>query len=952
VTMIYHRQTARSVAAALGTLALLVSCVAEDVESPESTELPLKSGDHVDGSILTAFLSCVEPAEAGHVRAHFGYENDTGRPLFVPVGWLNAFSRWPLYRSQPTLFKPGRHERAFSIAVASLERPLTWRLGASRAILSKTSPLCRAPFAGITSAVAGSDRRIALAWTPVTDSSGEVFYDICISTRSGRCIDDFSVSQSTSSGASMWNVAGLEPDTQYYFVVRSRVNGTPDTNTIEVGARTGRRNPLTAGYNHTCVSLSDGSTECWGDSSAGQLGNGNVAHMTGEHVEVSGLLQPVALTAGAAHTCALLLDATVTCWGSNSYGQLGNGTLENRYAPSAVPGLNNVIELAAGRFHTCAVRTDGTVWCWGVNFDGQLGDGSTARRSTPTLVPNLEHAVAIAAAPRHTCALLADGSARCWGDNSAGQIGDGTQDTALLPRPVVGLERAVVLSAGGSATCSLAGDGTVSCWGDSYGEQALVTSPSIVPDLSGVVGLALSDQQALALKADGSVVWWGATQVGRLDDSPTFVRSATPVLVTGIENATALIAGYLHACAASSEGSIQCWGNNDYGQIGDGTYWYVRPDPTTVACLFDQTVCANECVMLSNDASNCGNCGVACPGGIECSDGRCCPIGTELCGGTCLSVHNDPNNCGSCGYRCPPDATCSNGYCQCPQGTLVCGLTCIDVSSDAQNCGTCGHACPSGIMCAGGRCACPDGTQECGAACLDLHNDPQHCGACDSACPVGVSCSGGQCQCPQGTTQCGSVACADLSSDPMNCGSCGRGCPTGIACVGGQCACPLGKTACGSVCLDLSNDIHHCGGCDFDCAKTPEFGYGTFTPPDDYCQAGRCACPPGTSLGKRPGGTRYYCLDFKNDPYNCGTVGNVCPLGACANGACVCPSCPPGAFCGAVSGNCECSYYPYRADPVTGCCGQGCPSGSKCGFGGCICENSGQVIPPDGRCSQ
>jgi alpha-tubulin suppressor-like RCC1 family protein len=174
------------------------------------------------------------------------------------------------------------------------------------------------------------------------------------------------------------------------------------------------------------------------------------------------------LGAGWAHTCALLSDGSVRCWGSNYDSQLGDGTATYSSTPVTVLDLGGTgVAIATGSSHMSALLADGSVRCWGDNYHSQIGDGTTTDRSTPVLVSNLGGtAVAIAAGDRHTCALLSDGPVRCWGGNGVGQLGDGTTTSRSTPVSVSSLGgTAVAIAAGSFHTCALLSDGSVQCWG-------------------------------------------------------------------------------------------------------------------------------------------------------------------------------------------------------------------------------------------------------------------------------------------------------------------------------------------------------------------------------------------------------------------------------------------------------------------------------------------------------
>jgi alpha-tubulin suppressor-like RCC1 family protein len=187
--------------------------------------------------------------------------------------------------------------------------------------------------------------------------------------------------------------------------------------------------------------MASGAARCWGNSEYGQLGHsGRPSRFFDSPVPVSGLTDVAQITAGCFHTCALLGDETLSCWGRNHEGQLGDATMTDRRAPVPVSGLTGVMAVSAGGLHTCA-HVAGIATCWGYNGQGQIGDGTTGNQSSPVVVTGLTGVEAVETGGGdglgHTCARLSDGTARCWGRNASGELGDGTTTQRTTPVPVV-----------------------------------------------------------------------------------------------------------------------------------------------------------------------------------------------------------------------------------------------------------------------------------------------------------------------------------------------------------------------------------------------------------------------------------------------------------------------------------------------------------------------------------
>jgi alpha-tubulin suppressor-like RCC1 family protein/alpha-beta hydrolase superfamily lysophospholipase len=341
--------------------------------------------------------------------------------------------------------------------------------------------------------------------------------------------------------------------------------------------------------NFTCALLTGGGIQCWGSNAGGQLGRGT-ADVLSLPVRTlwTTLNRATAVASGATHTCVLWDAGSVKCWGSNASGQLGNGTTKSSNAPVDVLGISTATAIAAGNDHTCARLSDSTVKCWGSNGNGQLGNNSTSNSSSPVTVSGISSATAIGLGTRHSCAVSSDSTLRCWGRNANGELGNGSTVDAKTPVVVSGISDAVAVMGGGDTTsgtggsghtCALSTAGGVKCWGkNTYGQLGTgnttnTTTPVQISDLtSGVAALSLAMYSSCARLTNGSVECWGRNNYGQLGDASLTQRNA-PVAVSGISTATAIGSGTggNHVCAALSNKSVQCWGYNATGQLGNGT---------------------------------------------------------------------------------------------------------------------------------------------------------------------------------------------------------------------------------------------------------------------------------------------------------------------------------------------------------------------------------------------
>lgn len=379
---------------------------------------------------------------------------------------------------------------------------------------------------------------------------------------------------------------------------------------------------LASGDNFTCAIRSGGILRCWGHNQNGQLGLSNMETVgDNEHpddvpaVDLGTGRTAIQVAAGAEHTCVIVNDGSVRCWGRNGSGQLGRGNsnyIGLNDTPNATPAVNlgvgrTATALSAGNEHTCALLDNGAVRCWGVGSSGQLGLGNTdgiGDDETPDTAPTINlgagrTATAIASGQNHTCAILDTGDARCWGINAYGQLGLGnTNDVGddetpnSVPSVNVGAGRTVTaITAGEYFTCALLDNASLRCWGANwYGQlgqgngldigddETVDTIPTVnVGAGRTVISVATGNNHVCAILDNDSTRCWGYPWAGQLGVGPTTgigddeAPEAAPTVNLGPgRSARAITGGSEHSCAILDTGDIKCWGNTSFGQLGFG----------------------------------------------------------------------------------------------------------------------------------------------------------------------------------------------------------------------------------------------------------------------------------------------------------------------------------------------------------------------------------------------
>ncbi|TXD37900.1 hypothetical protein FRC96_08020 [Lujinxingia vulgaris] len=333
---------------------------------------------------------------------------------------------------------------------------------------------------------------------------------------------------------------------------------------------------VSAGANHSCGILDDGSLWCWGNNSSGELGVGdsnqrNVPTRVGD-----ALWQRVA--AGGQHTCGVQVDGSLWCWGSNGAGQVapqisGSGSF---MAPERVGNEANWTQVAAGDAHSCAIDSAFGLDCWGRDETDQLGPGPTSEgRVQVTLDGGIDAFVAVDAGAAHTCAVTQENAnGWCWGNAANGRLdgipasGSGVSEVG---NPVsTSIYETLLITAGGSHSCAtveVSGDMKPYCWGNSTSGQLGHTDSTFVAAVSNLPDaqhISAGTNHTCAV-ADGVAYCWGDDNRGKLGHNEA---NTVPNAVSGGHTDwTAISAGNEHTCGIAG-GTLYCWGYNLVGQLG------------------------------------------------------------------------------------------------------------------------------------------------------------------------------------------------------------------------------------------------------------------------------------------------------------------------------------------------------------------------------------------------
>lgn len=331
---------------------------------------------------------------------------------------------------------------------------------------------------------------------------------------------------------------------------------------------------LALGTIAACALLEDGTVACYGGGIVGTLGRADDPMIDPVPTRVPNLKNVAKIFGGGYSMCAVLTDKTVTCWGpdqsENPYGARPGSLF-------VVEGLAGVVDLSVATSHTCALVEGGDVYCFGSNYFGELGDGTTNNTKKPVKAGSVSGVKQIATGAEVTCAVLADGSASCWGMNDMGQLGQGGSSDKLVhsdPMPVLGLDgpvKSIDASSEAGVVCALLESGTTKCWGEKLGDSTGAATP-------GATTLSVGWKHACVMDDAGAVSCFGSNTKGQLGNAST-APSTTAVGAAGIRGAIGFAVGGNTSCAVFGDGAFSCWGDDTRGQLGGGQIAANRPTP-------------------------------------------------------------------------------------------------------------------------------------------------------------------------------------------------------------------------------------------------------------------------------------------------------------------------------------------------------------------------------------
>ncbi len=336
-------------------------------------------------------------------------------------------------------------------------------------------------------------------------------------------------------------------------------------------------NQLVSGENNSCGITKSGQLRCWGANGSGQIGKGSASsnECTPFNVDVS--TNYIQLSKGTNHTCGITNAGVLKCWGANDNGQLGDGTKVSKASPVTIDsGVNySQVVLSKNSNYSCAITTNGVLKCWGLNSSGQLGDGTLLDKSIPIVVdPNTTY-TKISLSYDYICGITSAGNLKCWGSNSLSKIGDGTTTNVINPKLIdEGVTYQKIIT-GNLSTYGITSDGVLKGWGYQHSGLGTGDNGSKLPTVidAGVkysqVITSFNSNHSCAITNSGVLKCWGRNDYGQLGTGNTVSQNKPQVIDSGVNYLKVFIRGDL-TCGITTDNSLKCWGRNDNGELGDG----------------------------------------------------------------------------------------------------------------------------------------------------------------------------------------------------------------------------------------------------------------------------------------------------------------------------------------------------------------------------------------------
>jgi len=333
---------------------------------------------------------------------------------------------------------------------------------------------------------------------------------------------------------------------------------------------------IDAGVDFTIGIKTDNTLFAWGRNNFGQLGDGTSVNKS-VPTQIGNDNHWTKISIGETHILAIKTDGTLWAWGGNAFGKLGDGTTVNKNTPTQIGTDSNWNLISAGISHSVAIKTDGTLWAWGRNYSGQLGDGTTVNKIVPTQIGTATDWKSIAAGNEYTLARRIGSSLWVWGDNGSGQLGDGTTIDKHTPIEIgVGSNNWMRIYVGSSTSMAIKTDGTLWSWGNGgYGTLGNGSGANVlIPTQVGTAtwtSISMGFAHVIGKKTDATLWSWGLNSDGQLGDGTTTNKFSPIYLAT--TNVGLIAAGYYHSVVTTTNGTgaIYTFGDNQYGQIGNGT---------------------------------------------------------------------------------------------------------------------------------------------------------------------------------------------------------------------------------------------------------------------------------------------------------------------------------------------------------------------------------------------